>query len=473
MTPISSRRQFLESAGASTGLGMALTAASAASAGAMASPTLDQPGGSEGSTRPRVAALASTYFYLSHAYHIVGRFLDGFPVYDGREKEGGRSGPIGPNLHLPSFEIASLYIEQVADATDLGRAKAKKHGVRLSPTIADALTLGSGKLAVDAVLLIAEHGDYPLNARLQKLYPRGKYFRQVLDVFRASARTVPVFIDKHLSYSRTEALEMVDQARSLNVPLMAGSSLPVTWRRPELEIPLGRPIKDVLVASRGNLEIFGFHALETLQCMAERRDLRGQPQGVKSVTCLEGDAVWNAADRGVWSWEMLRHALSRSNTVNPGDIRQNTRDFAPPPLRDVVTMVRVPTAFVVEYTDGLRATVLILNGHIDDTTVAVRTVDSAGKETIVSTLTYLPAPPGASFFNPLVLRIEDFFRMGKPPYPVERTLLSGGMLDAALESRVRDHQPVATPELASIAYTAPADSGFIRTSLTDPTPNRL
>ena len=121
--------------------------------------------------RPRVAALASTYFYLSHAYHIVGRFLDGFPVYahDGRRR----------HLHRPAFEIASLFIEQAADATDLGRAKAARHGVRLSPTIADALTLGTGKLAVDAVLLIAEHGDYPLNDKLQKLYPRGRYFREV------------------------------------------------------------------------------------------------------------------------------------------------------------------------------------------------------------------------------------------------------------------------------------------------------
>jgi hypothetical protein len=465
MTPASSRRQFLETAGATAGLGAALNS------GLAAAPALGQPGAG-GSSRPRVAALASVYFYLSHAYHIVGRFLDGFPVYDGHGIEGGEAGPIGPNLHVPPFEIASLFIEQVSDASDLGRTKAKKHGVRLSPTIADALTLGTGKLAVDAVLLIAEHGEYPLNAKMQKLYPRGKYFRQALDVFRSSGRSVPVFIDKHLSYSRAEAQQMVDQARAMSVPLMAGSSLPVTWRLPPLEIPLGRPVKDVLVASRGNLEIFGFHALETLQCMAERRDLKGKPQGVKSVTCLEGDAVWNAADQGAWSWEMLRHALGRSHSVNPGDIRQNTRDFAPPPLRDSVTMVRVPTAFLIEYAAGLRATVLILTGHVDDTTVAVRTVDAAGKETIVSTLAYLPAPPGASFFNPLVLRIEDFFRKGQPPYPVERTLLTGGILDAALDSRVRNHEPVPTSELASINYTAPADSGFIRSSLADPAENR-
>ena len=166
-------------------------------------------------------------------------------------------------LHRPPFEIASLFIEQVSPATDLGRAKAERHRVRLSPTIADALTLGTGKLAVDAVLLIAEHGEYPYNEKLQKLYPRGKYFREVLDVFRASGRAVPVFIDKHLSYSRAEAAAMVKAASAQKVPLMAGSSLPVTWRLPPLEIPLGRKFHEVLVASRGDLEIFGFHALET------------------------------------------------------------------------------------------------------------------------------------------------------------------------------------------------------------------
>jgi hypothetical protein len=427
-----------------------------------------QPAASGGEPRrPRVAALASVYFYLSHAYHIVGRFLDGFPVYKNPGADSSQ------DLHKPPFEIASLYIEQTREPIDLGRAKAKQHGVRLASTIADALTLGTGKLAVDAVLLIAEHGDYPLNSKLQKLYPRGRYFRQVLDVFKASGHSAPVFIDKHLSYSRAEARQMMDEARALFVPLMAGSSLPLTWRLPPLEIPMGRTMTEVLVASRGNLEIFGFHALETLQCMAERRDRKGRPQGVKSVTCLEGDAVWSAADQGVWSWELLRHALGRSHTVNPGDVRQNTRDFTPPSVRDVATILRHPVAFVVEYADGLRGTALILNGHVDDTTVAVRLADVSGPPTIVSTLMYLPASPGAGFFNPLVLRIEDFFKTGQPPYPVERTLLSGGILDAALESRVQGSRPVATPDLAAIDYTPPADSGFIRTPLADPTPNRI
>jgi hypothetical protein len=434
MTP--SRRTFLEAAGASLAFG------------ARGGNAVARQG-----RRPKVAALASTYHYLSHAYHIVGRFLDGFVVHDGR------------GLHRPDFEIASLYIEQTPEATDLGRAKAGRFNVRLAPTIADALTLGTGSLAVDAVLLIAEHGDYPYNAKLQKLYPRGIYFQQVLDVFRMSGRSVPVFVDKHLSYDRGEAAAMVAAAKTFRFPLMAGSSLPVTWRLPAVEVPLGLKWTEAVVASRGEIEVFGFHALETLQCMAERRDSGGKGQGVKAVTCLEGDAVWKAIDDGRISADLLNEALGRSHSLNPGDMRQNVRDFTPQfPNRP--TFLRGPIAFLVEYIDGFRGSALILNGHVDDSTIAAR-IDRP-HDPIVSTLMYLPAPPGANFFNPLVLRIEDFFRTGRPAYPVERTQLTGGILDAALDSRLKAGVRFETPELAAIDYKAPADSGFIRTPIARP-----
>lgn len=447
MTPSATRREFLGATGLAMGSASLVLAAN------------DQPR-TEKSPRMKLAVVTSVYHYLSHAYHIVGRFLDGFVVYGGE------------GLHRPDFEIASLFIEQVAEETDLGRAKAARNQVRLSPSIADALTLGTGKLAVDGVLLIAEHGDYPYNEKLQKLYPRGRFFREVTEVFRASKRAVPVFVDKHLSYSRPEAQSMVEQARELKFPLMAGSSLPVTWRLPELEVPLGRRWKEALVVSRGDLEIFGFHALETLQCMVERRDRQGKPQGVAAVTCLEGDAVWDAGEKGVWSRALLDEALSRSHTLNPGDPRQNTLDFKPPAGRDFQTRLRHPIAFVVEYADGFRATALILNGHVDDTTFAGRVVGADGREELVSTLVYLPAPPGARFFDPLVLRIEDFLDKKQPPYPVERTLLTGGILDAALESRIRNHQRLETPDLATIDYQAPADSGYIRTPIANPGANQ-
>ena len=387
----------------------------------------------------KLAVVTTAYYYLSHAYHLCGRFLNGY-LRDGK-------------MHYPDFAVAGMFVEQ-AGPGDLSKEHARKHGFTLYPDIASALTLGRDKLAVDGVLLIGEHGDYPFNDKLQKLYPRYEFFQKIVDVFRRSDRTVPVFCDKHLSYDRKKAREMAETARKVGFPLMAGSSLPVTWRRPELELPLGACVEGALVASRGEMEIFGFHALETLQCMVERR-AKGE-QGVAAVTCLEGDAVWKAGDDGLWSWDLLEAALGRSPSLNVGDVRDNCREFAPPPNRP--TFPKGPLAFLVEYRDGLKAAALLLNGHVDDTTFAARLTDQ--KEP-VSTLFDLPTPPGAGFLQALAEKVEDFLATGRPSQPLARTLLTGGVLDVGLESRLRGGKRLETPDLA-IAYDTPKDSGFLR-----------
>jgi hypothetical protein len=429
MSSISSRRTFLHLA---AGAVLAPSLMAAERPRSLPPPRPDKP-------RKKIAVVASTYYYLSHAYHICGRFLYGY-LRKGR-------------MHYPDFGIAGMYVEQQKE-TDLSRELSRKHGFPLYPTIGEALTLGGDRLAVDGVLLIGEHGDYPYNARGQKLYPRYEYFQKIVEVFRKSGRSVPVFCDKHLSYDRRKGKEMVETARTMGFPLMAGSSLPVTWRRPEVELPLGVEIKEALVASRGELEIFGIHSLEALQCMVERRT-KGQ-QGVRAVTCLEGDAVWRAGDDGAWSWDLLEAALGRSPSRNAGDIRENCRHYRSP--LEKPELRASPVAFLIEYRDGLRATVLVLNGHVDDTTFAAR----VGKETKpVATLFYLPPPPGAAFLEALTVRIEEFLAAGKPPYPVERTLLTGGILDRVLESRVRGHRRLETPDL-DVSYEPPRDSGFLR-----------
>jgi hypothetical protein len=296
------------------------------------------------------------------------------------------------------------------------------------------------------------------------LYPRYEFFQKIVDVFKKSGRSVPVFCDKHLSYDRTKAAEMVATSREMNFPLMAGSSLPVTWRRPELELPLGVKMKEAVLASRGELEIYGIHALEALQCMVERRlkqtGGRAPPtlprQGVRAVTCLQGDAVWKAGDAGVWSWVLLEHAVGRSQSRNAGDVRNNCRRFQRP--ANWGNFVPGPIAFHVEYIDGFKATVLQLDGHVADETFAVR-IDGEAKP--ASTLFWLPPPPGAAFLEALTTHIERFLATGKPPYPVERTRLTGGILEYALESRVRDSARLETPDL-DIRYDPPADSGFMR-----------
>ena len=386
----------------------------------------------------KLALVTTTYHYLSHAYHIGGRFLNGYLTADG--------------YHFPDSELASIYAEQLGPK-DLSRRIARDHGVRHCPSIADALTLGTGKLAVDGVLLVAEHGDYPYNPKGQKLYPRFEFFQKTMDVFRTSGRTVPVFNDKHLSYDRAKGFEMVAMARKLGFPMMAGSSLPVTWRRPELELPLGVKLKEAMVVSRGELEIYGIHALEALQCMVERR-AKGQ-QGVRAVEYLEGNAVWRAGDAGRWSWELLEHALGRSQSRNVGDPRENCTHFQSPPAWGHT--VQSPRAFLIEYRDGLRAAVLQLDGHVADDTFAA-TIEGQTKP--ASTLFWLPPPPGAAFLEALAIHVERFMDTGTPPYPVERTALTGGILDWALESRVRKKR-LETADL-DVRYDPPRDSGFMR-----------
>jgi hypothetical protein len=379
---------------------------------------------------PRVAAINSIYRLRSHAYHIAGRFIHGY------SREGVH--------HQPPFRLVRMYNDQYP-ADDLGRAVCKQHGIELCGTAAEAL--GGERLDVDAVLLIVEHGDYPLNDRGQILYPRYELFEQVLQVFRNSGRGVPVFCDKHLSYDYVSAAKMVAASREMGFGLMAGSTLPVTWRRPELEPPLETAFTEGLIAfgyDRGPAEIYLFHALECLQCMLERR--RGGETGVRSVTCLQGDAVWQAADQGRWSWKLLDAALACNPSNNYGRPRDN---------------VSKPQAILVEYRDGTRGAVLNLIEQVSDFSFAGR----VGGETL-TTAFVLPNPPGAKFFDPLTFNIEKFFAAGKPPYPVERTLLTSTVLDWALRSLADGSRRIDDPSL-DIHYQPPADSGFFRGRFTD------
>lgn len=435
-----SRRKFLASAAAIT-LGGSVPQA--------AEPADDNPANFRArppkpdiKNRKPIAVVATVYRPLSHAQHIAGRFIEGY-TRDG-------------HFYVPKQYVASMYVDQLPD-NDESKDLSRDYGFRHCRNVAEALTLGGNKLAVEGVLLIGEHGNYPRNDKEQILYPRYELMEQIVEVFRKTGQSVPVFNDKHLSYSFDKAKKMAGWATELKFPLMAGSSLPVTWRRPELELPLDSPIEEALVACYGGIEIYGFHGLEALQVMMERR--KGCETGVKAVTCLTDKDVWKAGDAGKWSWELLEAALGRSETVSPGDIRRNVGSTA------VGNMPRTPaTAFLVEYRDGTRGTVLILNGHVADFTFAARIKGEARPS---SCLFHLPAPPGAKYFDCLVTNIEKMFENGKPPYPVERTLLTGGALDAGMDSRFRRGERVETPQL-DLRYTAPADSGFVHGSVAAP-----
>ncbi|HEY1342676.1 MAG TPA: hypothetical protein VGF59_34475, partial [Bryobacteraceae bacterium] len=245
----------------------------------------------------RIAILATVYRPLSHAQHMGDRFLVGYPLAGA--------------WHQPNMKVVSLYVDQKPD-NDQSAARAKEFGFEVYPTVADALRCGGKQLAVDAVLSIAEHGNYPRNEKGQILYPRYEFFEQAVKVFEADGRSVPVYNDKHLSYSFEKAKAMVDASRRLKFPMLAGSSIPVTWRLPAIDLPLECEIESALMVGVGGSDAMDFHALEGLQCMVERR--RGGESGVKAVQLLEGDAAWKAGDEGRYSKELLTAALSRSDT---------------------------------------------------------------------------------------------------------------------------------------------------------------
>lgn len=383
--------------------------------------------------RPRVAAINSIYRLRSHAYHIAGRFIFGYT----REGE----------HHQPPFELVRMFDHQ-QPPDDLGPEVCAKHGIQLCKSAAEALG-GEQGLDVDAVLLIVEHGDYPVNEFGQIQYPRYELFDEVVKVFRASGRSVPVFVDKHLSYDHHKAARMVQTAREMGFGLMAGSSLPVTWRRPESDPPLETAFSEGLVAfgyDRGPAEIYFFHALECLQSMLERR--RGGETGVRSVSALRGEAVWRAGDEGRWSWDLLEAALSRNPSRNYGDVREQVKE---------------PAAILVEYRDGTRGAVLNLIEACSEFSFAGGV---AGQAEPLSFWFVLPPPPGARFFDALTWNIERFFTAGKPPYPVERTLLTSTLLDLGLHSLHDGGAPIESAAL-NIRYQAPKDDGHERGRFAD------
>lgn len=366
--------------------------------------------------RKKIAAIITCYYPFSHADVIVSKFLKGFPTDDA--------------LEAPQVDIVSFYLDQVHER-DVGLALAEAHGIPRYGSISAALCLGGKELAVDGVLVIGEHGDYAWNEKGQHLYPRRYFFEQICGVFATSGRSVPVFSDKHLSWSWEQAKWMYDRARELNVPFMAGSSLPLCYRRPWLEHALDTPMEEALSIAYGGLDSYGFHGLETLQCMVERR--AGGETGIVAVQCLEGDAVWQACDDGLWSAELAEAALEHIGPKGEGQLREKCDQAA---------------VFLLEYADGFRAATLMANGFsgwLKGWGYAARVEGE-----VKACEFYLHGDPHPHF-SFLSLNAQDLFLTGVPTYPVERTLLISGALEALLDSRQASHGRVETPHL-NVAY---------------------
>jgi hypothetical protein len=382
----------------------------------------------------RIAIVATIYRYLSHGQHMGDRFLVGYP-HNGAWRK-------------PNTQTVSLYVDQKPEG-DLSEARASEFGFKVYPTIAETLRCGGSKLAVDGVLIIGEHGNYPRNDKGQVLYPRYEFFQECVKVFEQDGRAVPVYNDKHLSYSFEKAKTMVDASHRMRFPILAGSSVPVTWRLPAIDLPLNCEIESAVMIGVGGSDAMDFHALEGLQCMVERR--RGGEAGVKAVQLLEGDAVWSAG----LPMDLVAAALSRSDTpLGLTDTDGRTQDLVK--SGDLQKLARKPSAYLIEYRDGLKATMLMLNGVVKDFNFAARL---KGSPRIWSTQFLLTPEPNVTYSACLMHKAVQMFETGVAPYPVERTLLVSGMLESCLTSKQQDYKRLETPHLAA-SYRAPKDSQF-------------
>ena len=394
--------------------------------------------------RPKIAAIVTEYRQYSHGQHIVDRFLEGYG-WNSRH-------------HHPPMDLVSLYVDQRPES-DLSRDRAERFPqMKIYPTVADTLTLGGSDLAVDGVLLIGEHGSYPTNEKGQHLYPRYELFMQIVSVYRTTGKTAPIFNDKHLSWNWDWAKEMYDISQEMDFAFMSGSSLPVTWRTPSIDMPLGARVREALCIAIGGVDSYDFHALETIQCMVERRE--GGEKGVKWLQAYRGDKFWEAHHEELWSRELFEAALCRSHTLTPS--RQGFNNIFPT-LDEMKQLVEDPIAYQYEHLDGLKATMILMNGLVQDFNFAAHLED---QDAPLSTQMYLPMPPArttlANFFSPLVNNVEKMFLSGVATYPVERTLLTTGLVAAGVESLFQDQIQQETPHL-NISYQPTEESTFWRT----------
>jgi hypothetical protein len=372
----------------------------------------------------KIAVISTVYYQYSHTDVILTRWFDKRDT----DKAWGWDGP--------RSQVVSAYIAQFPD-NDMGVAILAKNNVPLYKTIYEALCCGSDSLAVDAVLLIGEHGDYPYNRFGQKLYPRKELFDAIVKVFDDSNKYVPVFCDKHLSWDYDVAKLMIETSRHRGFRLLASSSLPFCHYHPLINVQDAELEEVVAVFPNvhGQPDHYSYHCLELVQQCIERR--KGYETGIESVTAYLGGDVWKAQDAGLWSKDLFEAALEASDPSVGAMYRQeDKREFS-------------THAFRLEYVDGLKVTIVGFY-PLEKFAFALRRSRSkiaepsccvAGEEK-----DYYP------HFATLSRVIEDFFWDGLEPFPQGRALLTAATSQAALHALQLPGTTFPTPHL-KIPYT--------------------
>ena len=391
-------------------IGMAgLAALTGSSAGAVPQTQQAGAGKKTGQSRPRIACLVS-YWGLptSHADWIVNKLLDGY-WWKGA-------------YTLSQVDVVSVYINQL-DTSLLGQKVCKAKNIPIFKTVGEAVTLGGKELAVDGVVIVCEHGNYPTDLKGHWLLPRWWIYQQVIRVFEQSQRSVPIFNDKHLSYNWDDAKWMFDKSRELNFPLTGGSSIPIYYRTPEIDLAPDTPLKNGLVIGDMADEGAAFHCIDVLQSFMDRR--KGGETGVKSVQSIRGPEAWKWVEANPWAHNSLE-AVRKKFDLPAGHFQQ-----------DMQTNQRRTQSnlCIVKYNDGTEAA--SISGSDVGWTFA-GDIEGQKDPTIVSMLGF-PGPisqfhAGNAHEHWLI----EMMLTRKEPFNAERLLVSTGIVNYYMDSNWQD-----------------------------------
>jgi hypothetical protein len=330
---------------------------------------------------------------------------------------------LGEFDYEPKVQVAALYLDQVP-ANDLGVAAAAKHGVPIYKTIAEAVSLGTSGEKADGILLIGEHGNYPTNEKGQKMYPRRRFAEEILKAMDAFGLRSPIFVDKHFSYDVADCCWMYEQFTKRGIPFFGGSSVPYMEVEPTYDRALLGELREAFVISWGGTESYGFHAMDLLQSLAERRE--GGESGAVSVEAFVGPDMWSAMDRGEWPEALLTAGLA----VQPECPEDHPRDVCDGAI-----------LFRIAYLDGAVGYVAQLPDFVETWSFAVRLKDG---RTVAASCRSSDRP--YTHFSTLTRYIEELVLTGKRPCSPARTRFSSCLIDYAMES-LHCGFGVATPEL--------------------------